>query len=105
MTISSKKGNTLYENPISHLLNANHFYFPIALIIVEEAGRCYRLHTVRNGKVIDNSTYDTLKGAKIAFFRIHQSAPFDADVIKPCWSEVYYPEKKWLAEIAGSPSQ
>jgi hypothetical protein len=96
MTPSSNNANTLYVKRITRLSNSNHFYFHIAIIIEEEKEKCYRLITIRNGELIDNITYETLRGARIAFTRMHMLGTFNDEIVKPIWSEFYRPETNWI---------
>jgi hypothetical protein len=83
------------ELKISRLLNSIQFYLECAFIIHEEKGCC--LIILHNGKVLMDTHYNTLRGAKIAFTKFFGRRAWQEDV-KPSWSHAYHPDEAWMCE-------
>lgn len=77
------------------LENAVYYFIDYVLIILEQ--EIFRLVVIADGhKVIDKS-YDTIRGAKVAFFRSFKHRA-RGEFSKPRWSAVFPPEKEWLED-------
>jgi len=95
--MNKKKKNQTVEGPdekkILSVTNAVYFFISNACIIVEEND--FRLIVIQDKKALLNNTYDTLRGAKIAFNKYFKSSGYKED-LKPNWSHPYPPDLEWL---------
>lgn len=80
---------------IVRLENSVHYYLHCVFIIV--AGDEYRLVVIHNDKVITDSAYHSLRGAKIAFSQLYCQQMCNQEV-KPSWTKLYQPENEWYQE-------
>lgn len=80
---------------ISRLLNSIQFYLECAFIVHEDKG-C-RLIILHSGKVLMDTRYNTLRGAKIAFTKYFGRRAWQEDV-KPSWSHAYHPDENWVKQ-------
>ncbi len=83
------------EVQISILTTSIYYFLDFAFIISD--GKRYRLVVIHNSQVLTDSTYKTVKGAKIAFSRIYNYKAWN-ERIKPNWSDFYNPTVEWLNE-------
>ena len=83
---------------ISLLVNSIYFFLQCVFIIKAEDG--YRLVALHNGKVLTDITYDSLRGARIAFSKLYGNKAWEEDV-KAQWSHFYDPDSRWLAKKIG----
>jgi len=77
---------------ITTLINSVLYFLESAFIVVE-GNRC-RLIVYHNNEVLADDSYETLRGAKIAFSKLFQYKAFLDS--KAEWSPLYPPEKEWL---------
>lgn len=78
---------------ISILVTSIYYFLDFAFIISDENN--FRLVVIHNGQLLTDKTYKTVKGAKIAFFRIYGYKVW-SEKIKPNWSDFYNPTAEWL---------
>ena len=76
------------------LENAVLFYLHSVFAIEVQAG--YRLIIIRNGKLLWDELYETVRGLKIAFTRMFKNAP--SKPTKASWSHAYPPLTEWMKE-------
>jgi hypothetical protein len=91
-----KEEKIIVDGMICLLLNSTHFFIHRTLVI-NENGK-YRLLVMGKSQIFHDSSYETLRGAKIAFSRIFSNTKFH-DVILPRWSDFYEPDEKWLLKL------
>ena len=77
---------------ITTLVNSVLYFLQSVFIITD--GNRYRLVVYHNKEVLADQSYETLRGAKIAFSKIFQCKAFLNS--KAEWSHLYPPEKEWL---------
>ena len=77
---------------VSTLVNSVLYFLDSAVIILE--GKHYRLVVCHNKQVLTDQSYETLRGAKIAFSKLFQYKAFLNS--KAEWSHLYPPEQEWL---------
>lgn len=77
---------------VSTLVNSV-LYFLDSAVIIREADD-YRLVVFHNKQVLADQSYETLRGAKIAFSKLFQYKAFLNS--KAEWSHLYPPEQEWL---------
>lgn len=77
---------------VSTLVNSVLYFLDSAVIILE--GKHYRLVVCHNKHVLTDQSYETLRGAKIAFSKLFQYKAFLN--AKAEWSHLYPPEQEWL---------
>lgn len=82
------------EAVVTTLVNAAYYFLESVIIVVTDD--TYRLIVCHHDQVLADESYDTLRGAKIAFSKLFQ--PRVNIEIKPEWSPMYPPEKEWLDE-------
>lgn len=82
------------ETVVTTLVNAAYYFLESVIIVVTDD--TYRLIVCHHSQVLADESYDTLRGAKIAFSKLFQ--PRVNIEIKPEWSPMYPPEKEWLQE-------
>ncbi len=80
---------------ISMLINSIYYFVQCGLILNVPKDKCYRLVVLHNGRVLTDSSYKTVRGAKIAFARMFQDKSW-AEGVKPEWSHFYNPDISWL---------
>lgn len=73
---------------ISHLQNSIYYFLEGVSIIKQDTG--YRLIVLRNGRLLDDTVYNTVKGARIGFARRYKEKLWDGEVA-PQWSPFYAP--------------
>jgi hypothetical protein len=83
---------------MSRLINS--IYYFIECVFILSLPGCYRLVVLHNGRVLTDSCYDTLRGAKIAFSKLYRHKAW-AEGVKAQWSHLYQPDADWLEEKAG----
>jgi len=81
------------QTPIILLENAVYYFIDYVLIILEPGA--YRLVVIADGGKRIDRYYDTIRGAKIAFFRSFKHRAREG-FTKPKWSIVFPPGEKWL---------
>ena len=81
------------ETQVTVLLNAVYYYLDSVFVVIAE-DHC-RLLAVHNQKLVVDDCYETLRGAKIAFYRMYKEKAC-VNGLKPEWSVGYSPEKEWL---------
>jgi hypothetical protein len=85
-----KKKKTL---KVSHLQNSIYYFLQGVSIIQQDSG--YRLLVMHQGRLLDDATYKTVRGARIGFSRRYKYKLWDKGV-EPKWSPFYAPEEKVL---------
>lgn len=83
------------EAKVCMLINAVYFFLESVFIVIAE-DHC-RLVIIHNRKLIVDHCYDTLRGAKIAFYRMYKNKGCIPGVQNE-WSSNYVPDKKWLSQ-------
>ena len=83
------------EAKICMLINAVYFFLESVFIVIAE-DHC-RLVIIHNHKLIVDQCYDSLRGAKIAFYRMYKNKGCIPGVNNE-WSSSYVPDKKWLLQ-------
>jgi len=88
------------EKILSLLINSAYFF--IECVFILKMRGTYRLVVIHNGRILSDSCFETLRGAKIAFSKLFGSKACRGD-IKAQWSPFYDPDSNWLEEkIRGS---
>lgn len=77
------------------LINAVYFFLESVFIVLE--GNQYRLVVIHNRKLIVDERYDSMRGAKIAFYRMYKEKTC-AKGMRNEWSANYEPDKRWLSK-------
>jgi hypothetical protein len=80
---------------ISRLLNSIYYFLDCVFILLTE--KDYRLVILHHDKVVMDSQYKTLRGAKIAYAKFFNENAW-AEGVQPQWSQVYQPDDDWLSE-------
>ncbi len=80
---------------ICMLINAVYFFLESVFIVVTK-DHC-RLVVIHNRKLIVDECYDTIRGAKIAFYRMYKEKAC-AKGLRNEWSANYEPDKRWLTK-------
>jgi hypothetical protein len=80
--------------PITFLKNTPHYCLQSAFIIFNNAR--YRVIVVLNDKRVFNRSYQTLKGARIAFSRVFSSRYYKPGASAPDWTPFYQPSLSWF---------
>jgi hypothetical protein len=83
-----------YVPKIISLLNSAHYLLSHAIIVFDKDRRFHLLVEGRGTRLTDE-VYNSLKGARIAFSKIHQIKALN-NRIKPLWSKPYRPDIQWL---------
>lgn len=74
---------------ISRLINSIYYFIEYVFILKKGSG--YRLFALHDRRVLIDKTYQTMRGAKIAFGKSYPN-----EGIKAEWSELYQPDHQWL---------
>lgn len=87
---------------IVRLITSFYFMFEHAFIVISEGN--YRLICAQNGRIYTDANYSSIRGAKIAFLKMHGhriSKMVDEKLngSSAQWSHQYPPDPKWLNEI------
>ena len=80
---------------ISMLINSVYYFIECAFIL--DFHDHYRLVALHGGKVLIDASYETPRGARIAFSKLYGDKAWSAE-IKAQWSHFYDPETRWLQE-------
>jgi len=72
---------------ISVLINAVH-YFLSRVFIVKDSERSYRLVVMIRGKVCVDKSYDSIRGAKIAFTKFYRHQALNSQTL-PIWTSFF----------------
>jgi hypothetical protein len=75
---------------VSHLQNSIYYFLQGVSIIQQDSG--YRLLVLHQGRLLDDNTYKTVKGARIGFSKRYKYKLWDQGV-EPKWSPFYTPEE------------
>ncbi len=78
---------------ISMLINSIHYF--IQCVFILDFDDHYRLVALHNGKVLIDASYETLRGAKIAFAKMYGYKAWSEET-KAKWSHFYDPDTRWL---------
>jgi hypothetical protein len=78
---------------VSHLQNSIYYFLQGVSIIQQDSG--YRLLVLHQGRLLDDNTYKTVKGARIGFSKRYKYKLWDKEV-EPRWSPFYTPEERVL---------
>jgi hypothetical protein len=78
---------------VSYLQNSIYYFLQGVSIIQQDNG--YRLLVVHQGRLLDDTVYDTVKGARIGFARRYKYKKWD-QAIEPDWSPFHAPEDRHL---------
>jgi hypothetical protein len=87
--------NANQEAKISILVNAVYYFLESVFVVINE-DHC-RLVIIQNQKLIVDQCYDSLRGAKIAFYRMYKDKCC-VKGLKTEWSISYSPDSRWLSE-------
>lgn len=85
------------ESPRNISLLINSVYYFIECVFILELASHYRLIVLHRGKVLTDTVYRTIRGARIAFAKLYRSNAWRPD-IKPYWTPFYNPDEEWLQE-------
>lgn len=91
------------ETNIAVLQNAVYYFLQHVFIIIGDDD--YRLVVLHNNRILTDSHYETLRGAKIAFYKRYNRKAWKMGV-KANWSHTYNPDRDWLEakhNILGKP--
>lgn len=91
LNLSAAPGDSIR---VSILSNAVYYFFQ-RVFIVSYSGT-YRLIAVHNGELLADESYNTAKGAKIAFLKLYWYRAWQ-DGVKPEWTSFYVPDHEWLS--------
>lgn len=80
---------------VAVLLNSVYYFLQHVFIIIGEDG--YRLVVLHNNRILTDSHYDTMRGAKIAFYKMYNRKAWKMG-IRANWSRSYNPDRNWLEE-------
>jgi hypothetical protein len=83
-------GNVL---KVSYLQNSIYYFLQEVSIIQQDSG--YRLLVLHQGRLLDDNTYKTVKGARIGFSRRYKYKLWEQGV-EPEWGPFYTPEERVL---------
>jgi hypothetical protein len=78
---------------VSYLQNSIYYFLQGVSIIKQENG--YRLVVVHQGRLLNDTVYDTVKGARIGFARRYKYKKWDQK-IELDWSPFHAPEDRRL---------
>lgn len=78
------------------ILTNSYYYFIETVFVIFHKG-VYRLVALNRSKIIMNTVYPSLRGAKIAFLRKFREKSWD-ESLQPNWTELYEPEADWLKD-------
>lgn len=87
--------NSGKETKISILVNSVYYFLESVFVVINE-DHC-RLIVIQGKKLIIDQCYDSLRGAKIAFYRMYKDKCC-VKGLKTEWSITYAPDNKWLAD-------
>jgi hypothetical protein len=87
------------EPNISKLINSVLYFLDHALIKIEN--RKVRLLAVHNRRKLIDKTFETLRGARIAFAKLFPEKMFESTTAE--WSHLYPPEPAWLGKMVHMP--
>lgn len=93
--LSQDTKELVQDTKISILVNAVYYFLESVLIVINE-DHC-RLLIIQNRKLIVDECYDTLRGAKIAFYRMYKNKCC-VKGLKTEWSIAYSPDSRWLSD-------
>jgi hypothetical protein len=83
------------KNPMTISMLINSVYYFIECVFILDFQDHYRLVALHNGKVLIDASYETLRGARIAFARLYGDKAWSEE-IKAQWSHFYDPDTRWL---------
>ena len=78
---------------VSHLQNSIYYFLQGVSIVQQDAG--YRLLVLHQGRILNDTVYKTVRGARIGFSRRYKYKLWEKGV-EPKWSPFYIPEEKLL---------
>jgi hypothetical protein len=77
---------------ITRLINSIFYFIDLAFILKKEDK--FRLIALHGGRVLIDKTYQTIRGAKIAFTKFYKDKLIEDVDAK--WSHFYPPDRPWL---------
>jgi len=83
------------------LQNSIYYFLKDVFILLQEKG-C-RLVVNHQGRILTDTVYKTVRGAKIAFNRIYSKKSWKEGGVKPEWSHAVDVEEQWLKERLPDP--
>ena len=86
------------ETNIAVLMNSVYYFLQHVFIIVSQED--YRLVVLHNNRILTDSHYETMRGAKIAFYKLYNQKAWEAGV-RANWSHIYNPDRDWLDAKSG----
>ena len=81
------------ETNVAVLLNSVYYFLQHVFIIVTADD--YRLVVLHNNRILTDSRYETMRGAKIAFYKLYSEKAWKMNV-RARWSPVYNPDRDWI---------
>jgi len=87
-----------YKYRIAVLINSGCYFFDHVVIIVNTDLKRYRLIIIANKKLVLKRDFISIHGAKLDFYEHFQQRCTIPD-IEPCWTGLYYPEKKYFKKM------
>jgi len=95
-TVETQKQTGAQEkNPMTISMLINSVYYFIECVFILDLHDHYRLVALHNGKVLTDASYETSRGARIAFARLYGDKAWSEE-IKAQWSHFYDPDTCWL---------
>jgi hypothetical protein len=85
---------------VSHLQNSIYYYLQGVSIIRQDSG-C-RLLVTHQGRLLDDTVYKTVRGARIGFSRRYKHKLWDKEIV-PKWSPFYAPRHSMMNRGAAIP--
>ncbi|MGD2085445.1 MAG: hypothetical protein PVH61_04595 [Candidatus Aminicenantes bacterium] len=87
------------KNPMTISMLINSVYYFIECVFILDFHNHYRLVALHGGRVLIDASYNTPRGARIAFSKLYgDKAKAWSREIKAQWSHFYDPDTRWLEE-------
>jgi len=81
---------------IAVLMNSVYYFLQYVFIIASEVD--YQLVVLHNNRILTDSHYETMRGAKIAFYKMYNRKAWEVGV-RANWSHIYNPDRDWLGSV------
>ena len=94
---TQKQTRVQEKNPMTISMLINSVYYFIGCVFILDFHDHYRLVALHSGKVLIDASYETLRGARIAFSKLCGDKAWSEE-IKAQWSHFYDPDTRWLEE-------
>lgn len=80
----------------------NSIYYFLECVFIEQKENTYRLVVTHQKHVLTDLSYQTIRGARIAFTKLYRNKAWK-EGIKPMWSPFYQPDNVWWKKKNGEP--